>query len=199
MSTLVTSMPSDLSYLFDTNRFASLQGRIRGSRARKLAAPPKFTFALMSTPVDSDLDDPSEGQQPSKISPTVSQDIVSLLSSDKDLTNTLILFTSAYGSVTAAFSDIFSFPFLDNLEMPTLDPTEGNDTTNADPPLTSRMTTRQVLLDGNGSFHNFCDFEVQTCRNLIGYANLLSVLLKQQSPSSCVSTITIRLTLSVLR
>jgi hypothetical protein len=49
--------------------------------------------------------------------------MVSLLSSDKDLTNALILFTSAYGSVTAAFSDIFSFPFLDNLKMPTADPT----------------------------------------------------------------------------
>jgi hypothetical protein len=51
MSTLATSMPSDLSYLFDTNRFASLQGRIRGSRARKLATPPESTLALMSTPV----------------------------------------------------------------------------------------------------------------------------------------------------
>jgi hypothetical protein len=125
--------------------------------------------------------------------------MVSLLSSDKDLTNALILFTSAYGSVTAAFSDIFSFPFLDNLKMPTADPTEGNDTANADSPLASRMTNRQVLLDGNGSFHNFCDSEVQTCRNLIGYTNLLSVLLKQQSPPSYVSTISIRLTLSVLR
>ncbi|GAB7346962.1 hypothetical protein MBLNU459_g2016t2 [Dothideomycetes sp. NU459] len=189
MSVLITPIPSNLSYLFDSTHLSSLNGRVRGTRVSKSVGSKRSAFAVVDTSPDLESTGELTGQPLPPPSSKDPEDVVSLLSPRGDLTNALILFTSAYGSVTGAFSEIFTFPFLDSLKMPGSDPTSGSDSPSDTLDAKIIMTTRQLLLDGNANFHNFCDFEKQTCRNLIGYSTLLNTLLKQQTPSAFADSV----------
>ena len=176
MSLLVTPIPEHLHQVLDSSNLARLGQRVRGTRSAKVGQPAKLIFAPPPAASGDDAPEvPNEPQPPKSVDGT--QDPVTLLSADKKLSDTLVLFTQSYGAVTGAFSDIFSFPFLETLAN---DPGETGDAKGGS------ISTRQLFLDGNHSFYVWCDFEKQTCRNLVGYATLLSNLLKQLTPAEYV-------------
>ncbi|SPO01198.1 uncharacterized protein DNG_03945 [Cephalotrichum gorgonifer] len=181
MSLLVTPIPNHLHDGVDSPSLSRLSERVRGTRASNPRDPEKSIFAV--SPVasgDGSLEVPGEGQPLG--APEETLDPVTLLSPEKDLSDALILFTQSYGAVTGAFSDIFSFPFLDTLA-------NEPDTSEDGEEATGSISTRQLFLDGNHNFYVWCDFERQTCRNLIAYATLVPNLLKQLAPTDVAKTL----------
>ncbi|KAK3320231.1 hypothetical protein B0T19DRAFT_479193 [Cercophora scortea] len=190
MSLLITPIPLELSHVLDSSNLSRLNHKVRGARLlRSNANRPLFAHVEKSHALNFAAAAPAP--ETSDEEPVTPQDTVTLLSPGKDITDVLVSFTESYGSVVTAFSQIFSFPFLDNLKIGAPTPTPTLDAGDEKPDTTPVATTstRDLFLSGNTDFHAWADFEKQTCRNLVGYATLLSTLLKQQTPADFVSAV----------
>ncbi|KAK3690179.1 hypothetical protein B0T22DRAFT_491472 [Podospora appendiculata] len=186
MSLLVTPIPLELSHVLDSSNLSRLNHKVRGTRLLRSSAS-RPLFARVDSPHALRLAAAAPPPAASDEEAVTPKDPITLLSPGKDITDVLVSFTESYGSVVTAFSQIFSFPFLENLQIggaPT--PNAGDEKPDTTPATTS---TRDLFLSGNTDFHAWADFEKQTCRNLVGYATLLSTLLKQQTPADFVSAV----------
>lgn len=181
-SVLVTPIPVNLRHVLDSSTLSCLASRKRGLRASDALAA-----ALAEKPMFATLDGDGNVVPVPLPKPKVvvgdpaTTSIVSLLSPKKDFSLALTLFTNSYSSATSSFSDIFSFPFLENLKAPE-NAGSGSD---ADKLIAAASlgSTRQMFLDGQSNFLAWTDFEKQLCRNLIGYATVTSTLARSQTPA----------------
>lgn len=172
MSLMLSPIPSHLENLLTVKPLRRL-----GKPARNGSSPakPKAAFATRSFNGTNGANN-GNGNGHSLLaatsvqSPVDTQDIITLLGPGTGLSSALLGFASSYGSATDAFTNLFTFPFLNVLQ-----PEDSQEFKN--------MNTRDLLLQGNNTFHVLATQQVTLCRNLKAFSLLSQTLLQQQTVS----------------